>query len=397
MGCLKLETIRYQGKVIEMSKNNGQTRQSNSGRNEENYVIPKSTIKVLIAVASGCATLLTVILGVAGWMAKELYDLNKKALDENSVLISDMRSSIDDIEKGLNGSEGIYARLAKLESKIDETPVIAVSEDTQQFVTSVEKNDISLSGSSITSNTCIGTDVNGNVYIAEDLIGETVLLTYQEDDKEVYFLGQYNEKYHWDGYCVMNAYNEDGTLYGISESNFEDGKRLDYATFSLNSGTEWIYTDREVTDKENTGVTIYYQNEDDAEIKNFTKTNVRRADMLYPDEYLTTKSLRMTKYYAGATVDNYFDDTTGNAYEVVYDEDGTVRMLYVGRFRDGYFNDSTGEAFSIVYSDEYSAYFCNTGNFSQGRAENPSITPITTDEIKEMTNDYTFGCELIWK
>lgn len=397
MGCLRLNNIVYEGKIIEMSRNSRQRQQLNNKSNGENYVVPKSTIAVLKWVAGGCVTLLTIILGVTGWMATQLYDLNKNALSEDSTIIIDMRESVEDIEKGLNGSEGIYARLAVLEGKMGEIPVIAVSEDTQQFVdtASVERNDISISGTSITSNTYIGTDARGNVYMAEDLIGETLLLTYKEGDKEVYFLGQYNENYHWEGYCVTNAYYENGTLYGICESNFEDGNRLDYVSF-YQDGDEWIYANRQLVKDENVGITINYRIENNKK-KDFTTTNVRVTDILYADDYIEKIDKDITKYYTGNTVESIFEDSTGDAYEVKYDADGTVRMLYVGRFAKGYCEDATGEAFSIVYSDKYEAYFYNTGKFSKGNAEVHSKDPISVEEINEIVESYSFDCELHWK
>lgn len=315
----------------------------------------------------------------------------ENTLDENIIEIS---SEIVEMKKGiaeLNGFKETILSIPSLYLKMDE------GDYNYMESASVEANSISSVGSGqLDANTYIGTDANGIDYVAEEWVGETVLISYQEGGKEVYFLGQYNENYHWNGYCVTNAYNADGTFYGICESNFDDGKRLDYVSFYYSGDNEWSYANRELINDENVGVTINYYIQD-SKVKNFTPTNVRVTDILYADAYIGSADKYIIKYYAGNTINNVFNDTTGNAYEVKYDADGTVRMLYVGRFVDGNCNDVTGEAFSIVYSDEYDAYFYNTGKFIDGKAEEHSDEPIIVDEINEIVKEYSFDCELKWK
>lgn len=317
----------------------------------------------------------------------KLADTYDKKTTEISSEIGEMKEEI----AALNGFKDTMLSIPSLYLKVDE------GDNGFMESASVEANDISTVGSGqLDADTYIGTDSNGVDYIAEEWVGKTVLISYQEDGKEVYFLGQYNENYHWDGYCVTNAYSADGTLYGICESNFDDGKRLDYVSLYYSGDNEWIYANRELINDENVGVTVNYYIEDN-KVKNFTTTNVRVTDILYADAYIGNIDKHITKYYTGNTVNNVFSDSTGNAYEVKYDTDGTVKMLYVGRFVDGYCNDVTGEAFSIVYSDEYNAYFYNTGKFINGNAEKHSDEPITIDEINKIIKEYSFDCELKWK
>ncbi len=87
-------------------------------------------------------------------------------------------------------------------------------------------------------------DIEGVSYVSDELIGQIILLSYAEGDKEVYFLGTYNENYHWDGYCVTNSYNADGTLYGICESQFDNGERINYISF-YKEGDDFIYGNRQ--------------------------------------------------------------------------------------------------------------------------------------------------------
>lgn len=406
MGCLKLYDYEYIRIKPQMSKKDKQNK-TNNGVQERTYTEaeveqirkkyePSSKIgKVgaIVSIVSGILSALVIVVGaVVSYvtMKNEIDDLSDKV----DVLIADS----SEMQEFLYEDDGVKDQLGMINEALN-IKVINVTDEVAESAiegANIERKDIDYVTSPLTGETCIGVDTNGNVYIAKDLIGETVLLTYKEDDKEVYFLGQYNENYHWDGYCVTNAYNEDGTLYGICESNFDDGNRLDYISLYSSSNNEWIYAKRTLVDGENVGITTNYYI-DNNDVKNFTSTNVRITDILYADEYISKLNPRMTKYYTGNTVNNNFSDSTGNAYEVTYNEDGTIRMLYVGRFADGYCNDATGEAFSIVYSDKYNAYFYNSGKFSKGKAEKHSTEPITIDEINDIINGFSFDCDLNWK
>lgn len=399
MGCLKLKNQEYKGKIIKMSAKND-TKKENIKGEPESYAVPKSTITVIKWVLGGCGTLLLAILGVGGWMANQLYDLNSKALTEDSLVISSMQDNIKDINNGLNGNDGIYSRLAILEEKIN-ISVIAASADTQDYIDiSVVDNNVSTSTSSISADTCIGTDSDGKAYIAKDLIGQTILLTFKQNNKEVYFLGQYNENYHWDGYCITNAYYLDGTLYGICESNFDDGKRLDYKSFceSESNAYEWIYSDKVCNENNNSGTNILYSFDYNKE-KNFTNTNVRITDIIYVDDFVENIKPTICTYYSGNTSNGKYNDDTGNAYEIIYNDDGTIKTLYVGKFEDGTFNDNTGNAWDIAYSDDGGYYVYNTGEFKNGHAVNRSTTPIDIARINEIIVEHgqTFDVELKWK
>lgn len=356
--------------------------------------------------------LLDAAVALTGWAAVTMWGMNAD-LREVQTNGTNMDSRLSSVEQTLEDTGEEIQTLCANQAVFEERLNDLSGDFSEVFTVTLKENNISQVGMAYAeddnmyeislpvweSDDVIATDIeNGTEYNAGFLEGKRLLipLSYQEEDKEVYFLGQYNENYHWDGYCVTNSYNADGTLYGICESNFDDGKRLDYISFYQCGENEWIYANRQLIEGENVGVTINYYIDDNKE-KNFTAANVQITDILYADSYIENEDKVITKYYTGNTVNNLFNDYTGNAYEVKYDKDGTVRMLYVGRFKDGYCNDSTGEAFSIVYSDEYNAYVCNTGRFSNGHAETHSTEPITADEISEIIKDYTFDCELNWK
>lgn len=249
----------------------------------------------------------------------------------------------------------------------------------------------------ITPETKVGVDTNGNVYIANDLINETILLTYIDENREVYFLGQYDDTYKWNGFCVTNAYYFDGTFYGICESDFEHGKRLNYKSIIYQpEENDWLYSDRICGEEENTGITIRYSFNYD-KIKNFTRTNAKIIDIMYTQKFIEDVDAVMTKYYSGNTSNSYFNDTSGKAYRVTYNEDNTVKNLYVGNFVNGYFNDDTGNAWEIVYSQENQCYYYNKGSFKDGIYIGDSSHPVNIDEISNIISNYSFDCELKWK
>lgn len=234
-------------------------------------------------------------------------------------------------------------------------------------------------------------DLEGVKYVSEDLIGETILLTYTEEDKEVYFLGQYNENYHWNGYCVTNAYNSDGTLYGLCESNFIDGERQDYTSF-YQVGSEYIYAHRVKNGELFEGVTVRYCYED-TDGKAFSMDNVRSTDINYVDSYIREKGIdKIRQIYTGTTNQKYYQDNSGDAYRVRFDDEGYVTSLYKGRFADGYGNDETLKAYAIEYNDNYKGYFLNENTvFENGKASEKSTHLLPDDELDKMTSNIDMG------
>ncbi len=408
---------------------------------EETYSVPKSTVSMIKFIAGACLTMCTVILGIGGWMASQLYDMNRHVLRDDSQIIITMQNDIKDITEKLDGDGGVFARLAVIETKVtslekrmdsledrmdsledrmdsledrmDEferfkdsivgVPSLSLGEVNNTFTdnVSVEANDVSPVGAGqFDADTYIGTDVDGVDHVAGDLVGETILISYTDKGKEVYFLGQYNENYHWDGYCLTNAYNADGTLYGICESNFDDGKRLDYKSIVRKTlGTdEWIYSDKLCEDDQIIGTNIKYEIVQNG-IKDFSRETVSAMDLLGTDQFMRNNHCAIRKLYSGQTVNGLYDDQTGNAYLINYDRDGKIDSLYVGCFKDGKFEDD--DALEIVYdtSNGVNKYFYYRGSFVDGKRSGTVSADnyVTIEEITELLSAYSFTCKLNWK
>lgn len=319
----------------------------------------------------------------------------------NNLEIEKLESEVEDIDKYLNNDGGVRDQLGIIMEALN-IKVINVTEDDAVSAlgnVTVVSNDISHTTSGLTSDMTLGVDANGNVYMADELIGETILLTYQDEGKDVFFLGQYTEELKWDGYCVTNAFYPDGTLYSICETSFDNGKRLDYKTIVRNGDKEssaWGYYCRTSNEQVNTGVSIEYTF-DYFESKNFTSTNVRRTDIRYVDDFVEAQEKTILKYYYGNTKDGLFHDDTGDAVYIKLDADGTVRSVYKGGFSKGYFDDTTGNAWNLVYWDEAGYYICNSGDFKDGTAVVFSPEKVDPDSKKEEIDKMSVPFELRWK
>ena len=399
MGCLQLNNEQFEGRVIEMG---------NKKKSKKVKKIFKIVFEIVVAIGS-----LSVIAAIVIFFTNNFHNINENMTkmqgdinnlstemqglkEQNSIMYYDLYDRNGIINKIIN----------EMESKVDNIKdilgisVISATSDALSYVNEiyVDPNNNNLVSSSITEATCIGTDSDGNAYIAEDLINTTILLTYTEGDKEVYFLGQYNENYRWNGYCVTNAYYMDGTLYGICESNFENGQRLDYKSFYKEKDNEWTYSNRVCTDEGNLGTSIGYTLEYN-KVKNFTNTNVRVTDILYVDKFIEAVNPLMRKYYHGNTSGGVYNDDSGQAYYVEYFEDGTVKTLYQGNFIGGQFNDNTDEAWYIV--KEVNTRYMYYKGFFEDRAPlyNDGYefeNPINLERINEIIQDKSFECELNW-
>lgn len=363
---------------------------------------------------------------IIGGAITYFFTTNGSIATINSTL-SSLNERIENVEKsieGLDGNDGLYSKVAAMEEsleKLDDLPNkvsdidnrLIVAETTLDFYVklnvtgsevendkslSVVANDISQTGASYDANTPIGVDDAGKKYLAEDLVDQAVLLTYSwNDGGEVYFFGQLNENYHWDGFCITNAYNDDGTLYGVCESNFDDGKRINYRSFycSDEDANTWISTDRLITKYGNKGYTDQYEFEFN-KVKDFNVKSVSESDILFIADLIEMCSSGKRSHYYGLTSEGLYNDITGSAYEIIYDNEGLIKTLYVGHFKDGKFHDQTGNAIEIVYDGL--GYFCYTGTFTDGDRDGrvSGKDYVTQAQIDDILQGVDFDCELKW-
>lgn len=402
MGCLNLKKYKHESRIIKMPKKKKNVIQEENSNNVNNKKISAKAIIEIIGAIFTIVSLLAILFEAYNYVESKFDKLNDKL---NECLkkdeISNLTTDVSEMREYLYSDDGVKDQLGEFSDKMDKVTnllnITAIKADvtTEEYIrsnVSIVDNDISNSTSSISSDTCIGTDSEGNVYIAKNLVDKTILLTYTEDDKEIYFLGQYNKNYHWNGYCVINTYDADGKLNSINESNFDDGNRLDYESFYLSDKqNEWIYTDRDCKKETNEGISIRYKSNFSKQ-KNFTATNVRVSDLIYIESMKEYDNKEILSYYMGKTSNGVYNDDSGNAYLVRYNSEGFVSVYYKGNFKDGDFEDENAIEIVLDESDNINKYFLYNGGFTRGeRISDDGIKYITQDEINTILKEN--GCK----
>lgn len=241
----------------------------------------------------------------------------------------------------------------------------------------------------------------GEHYTAEEIYGETVLLSYIQDNQEIFFVGQINKNMHWEGDCIINVYINN-QLELVMDAKYEDGVLQEYKQvmpYTNQKGVDvWLVAERVHEDEYNSGDTWSYYREDDYK-KTFSLDNVEASDILTVRKFKKNIKTSLEGVYHGNTYDGFYNDNTGNAYMVKYTRDGYVRLLYRGCFVDGKFDDSSGNAWYIT-KEEDTEYMYFKGNFSDGKPDHGSNyefeNPISLEKIQDIVSCYFFDCRLIW-
>ena len=441
MKCLNNE-LETRGKIIQMSRYNNRQNKKNIEDNqvvnkkitndqiydkltelEKSLTKAKSNIDWIIKIGT---VLASALVSISFMMYNQINDMDKK-ISENTNNITNIEKSLTKIDEIVEGSLGnevlnnkldslseninsLENRLIRLEDRVNTIDhnignfnIINTSSEVISYINNaatIEPNETNVVTSSLNNNTVLGINSKGKECIAEDLINETVLYTYTENNVEVYFLGQFNENYNWDGFCITNAYYNDGKLMGICESDFKDGERLNFKSFVEDKDKlgNWIYSDK-ICDKNNSfGINkSYILNYD--KIKDFSFDTVNINNIVYVNDFIDKNAPTIKTFYYGNTVNSLYNDNSGNAYYISFNDNGTVKTLYQGNFSDGYFNDDTGNAWYITKNVDTS-YLYFKGIFENGKAiedkKHKFQNLINLSEINEIIKNKKFDCDLKW-
>ncbi|MBE5907647.1 MAG: hypothetical protein E7278_02280 [Lachnospiraceae bacterium] len=382
-------------------KRTQQSEDSNTSISKER--LAEMLVKKYPKAAAILICILLTSLGIAlGNLCPLLMDLKSLAtkddLARSEERLSERDKSIEDeINKNEDDIQELSATVARMEQKVDDTYQLVYGTSN---ILSFEEKETFISGvNNWTDETVIGTDVKGAYVYAGDKIEETIIMVYQEENYTVLFCGQYNSDYQWDGYCVTNAYRNSGELYGICESYFINGVRESYSSLVMTEYDNKImtYSNRTCTTHGNTGYSVDYQYSS-VPMESDCGLDTEHVDILYVYDVLNCYKDRMVRYYSGITIDEKYEDSSGEAYLIEYDKEGAVQLLYRGGFKNGMPSDSTGKAFSIVYDElGYGVYFYNKGVFSNGKANKKGTNPLTKDDIDNIVEKYSFSSPLKWK
>lgn len=304
----------------------------------------------------------------------------------------------DDITSVRETNSSLIAKVEALEGNFSEVFTISIKQNDLPIV----ESSYELENPTWDAEDIIASDlVSGEEYSAGFLAGKKLLVPYTNNGQEVVFFGQYNENYHWDKDCIINVYANDELIL-IMDAEYDDGKLVTYQQVlneTLQTGQDvWVVTEREHRADLNYGETWNYDRIEDY-AKQFELDQVQMQDVVSAEDFITEINTPVDSYYRGNTSNGIYNDNTGEAYLVRYNEDGTVKVLYKGCFADGKFDDSTGEAWELVFdsSNGINKYFYYKGIFRKGnRANSKKIDYVTREQIEQIITGMEFSCDMEW-
>lgn len=235
--------------------------------------------------------------------------------------------------------------------------------------------------------------LSGKGYKAKDLINKQILMPYEEDGLNVYFLGQYDADNYWNDNCLINIYKNE-KLVSIIDAIYDGGKLISYKEIieDSDSENEWsvIIKKKQGNKYENEKYT-YHKNKNIKE--DFTIKTVEVENMVYADDFIESLgSDSLKEYYFGNMVHGKYNDKTGNAYLIKYIEKEKTRTLYIGKFDNNLFSDNTGNAWYIDLDDDGN-YLYFKGKFKDNipvETSNNKCENISIDEIYTMLSNSNF-------
>lgn len=342
------------------------------------------------------------------WINESLNSINSKIaaqsayIEETKKDISRLYDIVDRHEELLVKQESVIAELAGRITEISAgQPVYIKPTSAFTDVISIKKDMIQfLSAPKWESDTIIGSDLHsGEEYHPSDLINRIVVLSYKEDGQDVFFMGQFNERNHWEGECLINVY-ADGHFVISTKAIYHDGERIDYKQLFPTSDA-LCYAERHNIDSGSSGDTWKYENTAPI-IQNISFDDPQADLMIEPETYIKSISSNCISHYHGNTENGSYEDDTDSAYLVAFFEDGSTRTVYKGRFKDGVFNDETGAAWYITMEkgDKRTPYMYFEGGFDSGKPSQNKrkifINPMTKKEADAIIANQPFKDEIIW-
>lgn len=252
----------------------------------------------------------------------------------------------------------------------------------------------------------VAEDVDGNnEYTAKEIIGKRVLIPYTDGKYQMIFYGQYNENYHWDGTCVINTY-ENGKLYIITNNKYKDGKLIKYDQIiqdtHKNDNTHevekrWVIANRVNEGNYNSGISKTYFRIDDYTM-GFEFSNVKVNNVLtfnkFRKKIVNSDKIYQTGYYCGNTANGSYNDDSGDAFLITFDENHKIKMIYQGEFVGGY--PESNDAWEIIRDNI--GYFYYKGPFENGkRSDEKREKPyLSQKEINMYVSDIDYNFKNAW-
>lgn len=291
---------------------------------------------------------------------------------KNSSDIENLKENIEDMESDLEKD------ISKIEDKVNTfddrvykiIPTDAILDRISVF-NLMDNVPLSSSPSWNSSDVIAKNDKTNTDLTAKDLAESKLLIPYQKNGKEIYFLGQYDKNNQWHGKCIINVY-ENNRLSLITEANYEHGELNKYQQV-YKSGNRVYVSNRTHKNNINTGETYSYLYTSDTS-KKFTISSVTKKDILnikkFKKNFLASN---IDGFYKGNTKNGKYNDQTGQAYLVKYNKEGKIRLIYYGNFKNGNQEDSSGNAWDIVLGKD-GKYYYREACYSENRINYKTMT-----------------------
>lgn len=308
--------------------------------------------------------------------------------------ITSIPSNIDDINEKL---EVIDTSIASLDGRLDEaeemisyfkgrfdaqTPIDEHKNNIDRFILlpNFEIGIETIENESYLSNPqWIDTDEITKNHNASEFYNQPIILSYEDNGKNVYFYGSYNENNNWNGSCILNIY-DNNNLEIIFEGYYDNGTLLSYKRISCENEGMWTVTDRIKSDEYNIGETFVYQKTED-----ISENILSEKIILTFDDFVEMNNENILSYYHGNTSNGLYNDDTGNAYYIKYFNSDVfncdhpvIQTLYQGNFVNGKFDDDTYNAWYIT-REPNTHYMYYRGCYSNGEVEH---TDTNIDDFK---------------
>lgn len=382
-----------QGQVSQGQANQGQANQGQTIHGQTNPAASNSNLKIIAGKILTC-------LGIAGGIITcvgAVKDVTKSVIvpiTQHTDAISEIRSSVDDLDYDIKTLTKEVREMAKTlytssanggkrkeddqESKA--TPIQFINGNYPQMELAQNntdtKNGKAWDNWRLLVDVVVAEDENGDKYTPPELANVTFVTSYTEGEKEIYFLGQYNEKGHWDGKCILNVYSK-GILESILQGIYNDGKLYSYQRIADEKDGTWYAADLVQLEEYKEGEVWVYEKIEDYE-QDISLDNYDQSKILDYDNFTEHKEGQILSYYNGDISNGYYNDNSGDAFLISYfkhgeiaeaDDKTVIKTLYQGKFLDGYFVDESDSAWYITREID-TTYMYYEGPFQGGTAKN---------------------------
>lgn len=388
-----------------------------SDNNKQESSINVRQILVTSAISSLASLLIMATIGIINFRVNTERNVGsiQSKLDSIKDEMKKDRDDYEEVIQSINGDIGVInsrmidigERVAKLEGQVASVKNMKANPVFAQSLIIDPSSLVFLKDDSVVLSQPIAySQEEGKVVLADELIDQRTIYTYNDGNNQVVFCGQYDDEGRWDGNCIINVYDNEKHLIRILDGDYLQGQLINYRQVlsdDSRDGDIWLVSDRIVGQSSNHGATWKYKRDDyitlDCDISELSE------DKIYDvDKFIQTLDILIIEYYEGDTSSLLYNDNSGKAYLVKYFTDNQdkynkyVKTLYVGCLSDGQFNDHTGEAWYIV-KDTNTEYMYYKGGFTDGNPDGHEVEiPLSLDRINEIIqqSDVEFDCPLDW-